>query len=373
MLAVPALRIKQGDNKFLYSFGIDGKKLADVVAISRVKRAEHSTLQGYQRPEVLNHIREIRRYVESSDAMIPNALVIAFDERARFVPAKGSGKGSIVRGELKIPFDLEVEEAKRPGWVVDGQQRLAAIRDARVDEFPIFVTAFITDDEEEQRSQFILVNNTKPLPRGLIHELLPSTEAALPSALQRRRFPAQLMESLNFQESSPFHGRIKSPTNPDGAIKDNSVLRMIENSLQDGALYQHWDPAEGGGDVKAMIDILNAFWAAVAEVFPEAWNQGPRKSRLVHGVGVVSLGLVMDAICDRMRLTGPPSQAAFAGDLEPLAEVCSWTSGYWDFGPDKVRKWNELQNTGKDIQLLANYLLVEYRRRVWEVQGGRAG
>ena len=49
---------------------------------------------------------------------------------------------------------------------MDGQQRCAAIRDAKVDRFPICVTAFITDSDIEQRSQFILVNSTKPLPKG---------------------------------------------------------------------------------------------------------------------------------------------------------------------------------------------------------------
>ena len=45
-------------------------------------------MQGYQRPEALKHIASIRRYLESDDPMIPNALVIAFDERVKFEPLK---------------------------------------------------------------------------------------------------------------------------------------------------------------------------------------------------------------------------------------------------------------------------------------------
>ena len=33
--------------------------------------------------------------------------------------------------------------------------------------------------KKEQTEQFILVNSTKPLPKGLIYELLPGTEATL--------------------------------------------------------------------------------------------------------------------------------------------------------------------------------------------------
>ena len=39
-----------------------------------------------------------------------------------------------------------------------------------------------------------------------------------------------------------------------GDNKDNSVLRMLENSLRDGALYGHWDARNGGGDEEAMLD-----------------------------------------------------------------------------------------------------------------------
>lgn len=85
----------------------------------------------------------------------------------------------------------------------------------------------------------------------------------------------------------------------------------------------------------------------------------------MHGAGVVSLGFVMDAIADRFRQSGVPTWAQYKADLEPLRDVCRWTDGHWEFGPGTVRKWNEIQNTYKDIQLLANYLLVQYKALVW--------
>ena len=85
----------------------------------------------------------------------------------------------------------------------------------------------------------------------------------------------------------------------------------------------------------------------------------------MHGAGIITLGLLMDAIADRYRDAGVPAQEQFAGDLEALKNVCRWTDGYWDFGPGRQRKWNEIQNTPKDVELLANYLLVQYKARVW--------
>jgi hypothetical protein len=150
-----------------------------------------------------------------------------------------------------------------------------------------------------------------------------------------------------------------------GVIKDTSVIKLVENSLTDGVLYRFRDPQTGEGHAEKMLTILKAFWMAVAEVFQKAWALPPRRSRLMHGAGVVSLGFVMDAIAERHREEGLPSQRQFRADLEPLREVCRWTEGYWKFGPGVKRKWNELQNTPKDIQLLANFLLVQYKALVW--------
>jgi DGQHR domain-containing protein len=108
-----------------------------------------------------------------------------------------------------------------------------------VEQFPIFINAFITEEVAEQRAQFILVNSTKPLPKGLIHELLPSTEAPLPLALHKKRLPALLLERLNYDGDSPLRGRIRTPTSGGGTIKDNSILKMLENSISDGALYNY--------------------------------------------------------------------------------------------------------------------------------------
>jgi hypothetical protein len=148
-------------------------------------------------------------------------------------------------------------------------------------------------------------------------------------------------------------------------IKDNSLIKLLENSLSDGVLYRFRDPESGAGNTEEMLAVLKAFWEALRLTFKSAWGKPPQRSRLMHGAGVVSMGFVMDAIADRHRESRTPTCEQFRADLEPLREVCRWTDGYWEFGPGVQRKWNEIQNTPKDIQLLANYLLVQYKALVW--------
>ena len=251
LLRLAAIEVKQGKSRRLYSFAVDGKSLHDFCTISRVSRQGDEGLEGYQRPEVMAHINQIRDYLESENPLLPNAIVVAFDDTVKFKPNPGkAGKAGTDSpfsrsGVLEIPIDDTVAEEDKPGWIVDGQQRSAALRDARISGFPVCVIGFLAEGLEEQRQQFILVNATKPLPKGLIYELLPSTGGKLPVALQRRRHPALISERMNFDDDSPLHGMIRTPTNGTGVVADNTILKMLENSLvrwRSLSLHRHRRP-----------------------------------------------------------------------------------------------------------------------------------
>ena len=365
-LRVPAIEVRKGNDYALYTLAIDGKVVSSFATVSRVRRTEGGDLEGYQRPEVRKHIDEIRAYVETADALLPNAIVLAFDRRVRFEPGviDPTAIGPGLPGTLIIPIDPSLPPERRPGFVVDGQQRLAAIRDANIDSFPICLAAFITDEPRRQVEQFILVNSSKPLAKSLIYQLLPDTHTRFPALYARRRFPAYLLDRLNRDNDSPLHGKIQTPTSPEGIVKDNSILKMLENSLSDGVLYRYHQ-SDGQEQAEPLLELLKDFWGAVSQVFADAWGLPPRRSRLMHGAGIVSLGFLMDTIADRHRDGVSLSLRTFANDLRPLKPLCRWTDGYWDFGPGQQRRWNELQNTHSDIQLLTNYLLVQYKSRVW--------
>jgi DGQHR domain-containing protein len=359
VLRLPALEIRQGKNRRLYSFAVDGKLLHSFCTVSRVSRQSQEMLAGYQRPEVASHISQIRDYLESESPMLPNAIVVAFDKSVVFKPDAGATSNvSYARmGHLEIPLGQYEDDSEKPGWIVDGQQRAAAMRDARVEKFPVCVVGFVAAGLEEQRQQFILVNATKPLPKGLIYELLPSTEGKLPIALQKRRHPAELSERLNFDEDSPLKGMIRTPTNGTGVIADNSILSMLQNSLTDGILYCY-------DEIDEQLKVTKSFWTAVRETFPDAWGLQPRNSRLMHGAGIAAMGFLMDTISDRHRKRKGLTTGLFERELQLIAEMCSWTSGTWKFGGDKTLSWNEVQNVPGHVQLLSNHLLTAYRRAV---------
>jgi DGQHR domain-containing protein len=365
-IQIPAIKFSQGNDRELYSFVVDGKKIPQFANIVRIGRDQEkqNELFGYQRPEVFAHIKEIRRYLESENPLMPNALVIAFDRTVDFdeFTMKGADDSASSAGVLNLPCSDDA--AMKIGWIVDGQQRTAAIRDSSVESFPVSVVAFVAN-QEEQREQFILVNSTKPLPKDLIYELLPSTNTRLALPLQKRKLPAQIVTRLNYPVDSdgpsPFAGRIKTPTNrnPDANISYNSVLKLLEHSLSDGTLMHYTYTESGEPDVDGIVTILNKYWGAVADTFPTAWKLPPTKSRLTHGAGMVSMGFMMDAITERADDHSSLSKAAFRDELERISDMCKWTEGAWNFS-DGPKPWNDIQNLPKDIEALANYLLKSY-------------
>jgi hypothetical protein len=208
-----------------------------------------------------------------------------------------------------------------------------------------------------------LVNSTKPLPKGLIYELLPETTGELPARYARRRLPASLLTKLNTATNSPFRGAISTPTTPGGYIKDNSVLKMIENSVYDGALYQYRDPRTGEGNEDWMVRHLVTFWSRVHEKWPIAWELPPRKSRLTHGVGIQALGYVMDLLTAETDSSQPPFVDIIDGSLELLAPFAAWTDGFWQLSPGDERRWNGLQNTPNDVRKLTNLFVQVLRQQ----------
>src|SRR5206468_6289090 len=182
---------------------------------ARVGRDQGGKLVGYQRPAVTRHIKNIAEYLDSEAVLFPNSLILALSEKARFTPTgrRNSEAAFLTPGTIAIPVPRN--GGPRPAWIVDGQQRALAIARSRRTDFPVAVNAFVTDDVERQREQFLRVNSTRPLPRGLITELLPELSTVLPPHLAIRRAPSRLCDLLCRDPESPFFGHIRrSSTRP---------------------------------------------------------------------------------------------------------------------------------------------------------------
>jgi DGQHR domain-containing protein len=340
-----AISPKQSSFAQVFSFSAKAKDIFEFATIDRISRDDDGNLQGFQRPQVANHIREIRDYLAKEDAILPNSVVVAFTSGANV-------SASSIPGISEVTITIG---DKPLGLIVDGQQRLTALSQLPEKDFEVLVSCIICPSEDELRRQFILINNTRPLPKSLIYELLPTVDG-LPPRLSSRAMASSLTERLNFDEVSSLHNKVKMHTNPTGILQDTVIQKMIMNSLENGALRELVSQPDG---METSFQLISDFYQAVAETFPEAWDrQTPRSSRLVHGAGIIAMGYVMEHLYFTMKARNVED---FKKGLILLEGNTAWTSGEWDFG-DRKPKWNELQNLNRDWMALSNYLLSVIKR-----------
>lgn len=332
-----AVCAQQSNEHQVLSFAATAADVLRFASIDRIGRDAQGELSGFQRPQVAAHIREIRDYLEKPDSVLPNPIVVAFTDR---VTIEDLGNGA-----ARLSIDMS---GGAPGLVVDGQQRLSAL--AEVDrDFQIFVSALVCRDEAELRRQFVLINNTKPLPKSLIYELLP-TVANLPPRLSRRSVASEITARLNF-ENTALKGYIKQHTCPEGVIADTVMQRIIMESLTNGVMREMIRAPKG---LDQCVRLVSNFFDAVKRVWPDAWHgQKPASSRLLHGAGIQALGDVMEVLAQR---TDARSVDEFYDGLSCLKNKTAWTAGDWELAGE-VRRWNSLQNVNRDIALLKHYLI----------------
>jgi DGQHR domain-containing protein len=362
-----ALRLSQSKKHPLYVFCLSGKEILQIAEISRVTRSEAGKLIGFQRAEVKRHIQEIIEYLNGEDVLFPNSIILALSSRVRFTSSRGPNvsDGLVDSGELEIPLP---RNGVKPAWIVDGQQRAIAISKSKRLDLVVPINAFVADDVELQRDQFLRVNNTKPLPRGLITELLPEVSIPLPANLQARKIPAAICDLLNRDKNSPFYGLIRrASTTPEdrgkAVIADASVVKMIQESISSpaGCLFSYRNIATDETDFDGIWSVLVAYWSAVREVFPDAWGRPASKSRLMHGVGMRAMGRLMDRVMSAVNAKSPHALAEVRAELQTLAPVCRWTSGHWE--ELNGIAWNEMQNVPRHIRVLSNFLIRTYLQR----------
>lgn len=322
------------------TFVTTAAELQQFAAIDRIARDASGRLKGFQRPQIAHHILEIRDYLGNPDAVLPNPIVVAF--------TSGVTVEDHADGLCRITIDVFDGP---PGLVVDGQQRLSALTQINGKPFEVFVAALICPDDAELRRQFVLINNTRPLPKSLIYELLPTVDG-LPKRLSDRALAADLTARLNYDAGSTLRGLIHQHTNPSGVVRDTAIQRVILNSLSDGAMRDLIRRKDG---TDRCFQLASEFYGAVRTVFRDAWvGHTPKTSRLVHGAGIVALGYVMEVLA---QLDAARTEDDFCRGLACLVDRTAWTSGEWSFDSGDRRHWKAIQNLNRDIVTLAQYLI----------------
>ena len=357
-----ALCIEQTKSGPLYLLTLRADEIFEVAEVTRINRSRSNELIGYQRAEVRQHVEDILEYLNGDVVLFPNSLILALSSNVRFRRSRGpdNDDGLAKAGVLEIP--IPASDGPKAAWIVDGQQRALALSRAERRDLPVPISAFVAETVNRQRDQFLRINNAKPLPRGLVAELLPEVSIPLPRTLAAKQLPSEICGLLNTETDSPFYGLIRraSTQRRSGAvITDTSIIEMLRESMGSpaGCLFPYRNLATGETDFESIWRLVIVYWNGVRDAFPEAWGQPPEQSRLMHGVGIRAMGRLMDKVMGAVRPVDPGAIAHVRSAMATIAPHCHWTSGAWD---ELSLQWNDVENTSRNQRLLANVLIRLY-------------
>lgn len=212
----PAIAVEQEVGTF-FAAAIPANILLDVCFSDEVKAIrsveDGYSLDGSQRMLDPKRLREIGKFLETSEAGFPNAVILAANFRSSdgMIEQDESTRWSVEMSEngcwsLSIPTDASLAA------IIDGQHRIFGFTEAdeEVRNMPVLCSIFLDLPKPFQAYLFATINSTqKQVNRSLTYELFGYNIEEEPSnEWSPDKLAVFLSRRLNTDESSPFEHRI---------------------------------------------------------------------------------------------------------------------------------------------------------------------
>ncbi|MBF6358255.1 DGQHR domain-containing protein [Nocardia higoensis] len=300
-----------------------------------------STKKGYQRTAQTARVNSAAKYYGEKGGWMPNPLLVNIreedfskleivieDDQEGFEEARSNGGDWIGVGYIEIPEDL-------PIWVYDGQHRADGLAVVLADysgfeNFPVPLSINLGLTEIEEMTEFYEVNtNAKSVRTDLAWSLLKSMADEDPELADRLEMEGRdwitrgqtVVEELEAL-GGVWSGRIQAP-NQRGKRSDKLTIPQAAfvrslRPLLDMPLLAKAEPAK-------IAQLLNAYWAGIAQVLPEPFApaNNPKDYAIQKGQGTIALHRVLPQVIEVVRAKGKSlaDPAAYAEVMEDLPNL----------------------------------------------------
>lgn len=313
-LEVQVLKVTQKKSEF-YLGVLPARELveisyADVRRLADEQRDVERYL-GIQRPVNPTRIKQIKKYLEGSDARFPTGIIVAVDEKCATI--SDDGKSLTLRPFVPTPDDSEKPiPYDKIAKILDGQHRLAGFLSETnnwefdfesSEPFELGVVIFVGADPATQAEIFATVNlaQTK-VNKSLVYDLQDLAEARSPFKTCHN-----VAVALDEIEGSPFFERIKRlGVRTEGRDRETitqaafveSLVGLISfdpvrdrNKLLDGERLGELSDSDlqkrpfrklfvEGRDLD-IVEIVSNYFKAVRSKWPDQWDHPNRKGNIV--------------------------------------------------------------------------------------------
>lgn len=317
-LRVPAIRFEQkGVPMYLAALPIEE---LDFCSIDRWDPKRTGRWKGYQRGLVQKKIRNLARYLERDDGILPVAGLLNVRQR-RALQFNGERNHKAFVGQLVIPDDTRL-------WVVDMQHRLEGIRTAHSEGFlkeflvPVLITEGLPAIREA--AQFYIINTrSRRMGVDLTRRLLIEHNEIkdLTDVPEWELKAVQIAIRLNSRlKNNPWYGRIREP---EGESSAQQIA--TEKSFVPSLRWLLTAPRAKRKSASALATFLAAFWEGIRISIPETFQQ-PRSYLIQKTPGYMAFHRLAPIVY-RKHPRGSPEK--YAKLFRKLTES-RFGSRFWD-------------------------------------------
>jgi DGQHR domain-containing protein len=310
---------------------------SEILAWSAIDRIKDQG-KGFQRITHPARVRGVKRFFDQDPGnTIPTAIILTIRLQAESLPQTGDVPGA---HQLTIEVPDMLEEANKPGLVLDGQHRLKGAADFNpLTLLP--VVALLNPSDLETAFQFLVINNKAArVPPDHIHKLaLNYSQEGLEKRLRSARLSLKrnfaLVGQIDEENGSPFKNIIRWPT---PAASDRPVvpaaIDVALRYIQDQQLQPLSD------DTDALLEFFYTLWTTIKSTWDDVWANP--KANLLTKVGVVCLTQYLtDSLAKayewgEIDLSDPAQVASKASAILANQERNFWTTTWKEGGLDTV-------------------------------------
>ncbi|MFH2064744.1 MAG: DGQHR domain-containing protein [Pseudomonadota bacterium] len=281
-IRIPAIVLSQKD-KQLYLFKMKSSLLGK---ISYVTPRSEDNPDELQRVVNLPRAREIGKWLKEESSLLPNAVVIDLKKDVQIEDTGIPGQVTIA-----IPDPNKHDDCKI-AYILDGQHRVRGFDYSDGIEFDLAVVAVHNMSESVRAKLFIDINSKQiKVDERLLLDLMAGTRI-LESDDERIY---EVIKGLDSEPSSALHGKIQFlPEQKNKWLKNTAIMSLLKPHLGNGGCIYMKTTAQ-------KIEIMNAYFNAVREVFPNEWND-QKNHLLTKSVGFEILLGIFGCIKNRCDL-----------------------------------------------------------------------
>lgn len=300
---IPAINVTQPIGDFFIGV-ISHKVLRDIAAadVRRLRDGENDVdnYLGIQRVLKASRVKEIENYVQTQTATFPTSIILAVDHKCATWDA---GSRTLCLEEFLGSDTEEPIPKEKIANILDGQHRLAGLKNIHVTDFDIPIAIFIGADIAEQATIFATVNlaQTK-VNKSLVYDL---------HDYSKYRSPAKschlITVALNNKKESPLFGRIKrlgvstpgkkGETLTQATVVESLIKYITEDTVKDAEAVRRKrriDDYEGKKKEKCFLrpywikeeellisKAIYLFFSAVEDKWPKSWAEIDRPGNIL--------------------------------------------------------------------------------------------